>query len=98
MVMYSARGGGLLKPEGQQEGKESLSLLVGEGKARILLALQTPLHTQELAQRLGVTASAISQHLRRLQESGMVEAHRSSYYVYYRLSHRGQHLLELFID
>jgi DNA-binding transcriptional ArsR family regulator len=98
MVMYSARGGGLLEPDGEQEGQESLRLLVGEGKARILLALEIPLHTQELAQRLGVTASAISQHLGRLQESGMVEAHRSGYYVYYRLSHRGQKLLELFAE
>ena len=98
MVMYSARGGGLLEPEGQQEGRESLRLLVGDSKTRILIALQTALHTQELSQRLGVTAGAISQHLRRLQESGMVEAHRSGYYVYYRLSHRGQKLLELFAD
>lgn len=96
MVMYSARGGGLLEPDGQQEARESLRLLVGESKARLLIALQTPLHTQELSQRLGLTAGAISQHLNRLQESGMVEAHRSGYYVYYRLSHRGQKLLDLF--
>lgn len=98
MVMYSARGGGLLEPEPSNEADESLKMLVGEGKARLLWALQTPLHTQELSQRLGVTAGAISQQLKRLQEAGMVESYRNGYYVYYRLSHRGQQLLKLFSD
>ncbi len=96
MITYSARGAGLLKLEKATTIEKSLVLLVGEAKAKILTALLNPRHTQELALQLSLTSGAISQHLRSLKEIGLVESQRSGYYVYYRLSHRGQQLLELF--
>lgn len=96
MLMYSARGTGLLHIENDDDPDESLQLLVGEAKARVLHALRGPRHTQELARILNLSSGAVSQHLRRLQQAGMVDSHRSGYYVYYRLTHRGEQLLELF--
>jgi DNA-binding transcriptional ArsR family regulator len=40
---------------------------------------------EALAGELGVTASAVSQHLRRLTAVGLVTAERAGYYVHYRL-------------
>jgi DNA-binding transcriptional ArsR family regulator len=96
LLMYGARATGLLQIENDVEPDESLQLLVGAARARVLNALHKPRHTQELARVLSLSASAVSQHLRRLQQAGMVESHRSGYYVYYRLTHRGEQLLELF--
>lgn len=96
MLMYGARGTGLLQLEDDVVLDESLQLLVGEARARVLHALRSPRHTKELARILSLTSGAVSQHLRRLQQAGVVDSHRSGYYVYYRLTHRGEQLLELF--
>ena len=41
-----------------------------------------------LAQRLGVTQSAVSQHLRVLREAGLVIDEKRGYYVHYRLDEK----------
>jgi len=41
-----------------------------------------------LAHRLGVTHSAVSQHLRILREAGLVEGNRRGYWVHYSLDRR----------
>jgi DNA-binding transcriptional ArsR family regulator len=53
-----------------------------------LLARQEPgraLCVGRLAQELGVTASAVSQHLRILKDLGLVHAERRSYRIHYFL-------------
>jgi DNA-binding transcriptional ArsR family regulator len=98
MIIYRARGAGLWYAPQQQDTEKALVIALGEGKARLLSALNTPSHTTELARKLGITAGAVSQQLSRLSEAGLVQAHRSSNKVYYRLSPRGEKLLMLFME
>lgn len=81
-----------------QTADAALTVLLGESKTAILSALTRPQTTQELARKLGLSSGGVSQHLQRLREAGLVETYRSGYYVFYRLSQRGEKLRELFND
>jgi len=97
MLVYSARGAGLWwQPKPLEESNQALELTLGAGRASVLSALITPLSTGELAHKLQVSSGAISQHLGRLNEAGLVEPHRSGKRVYYQLTERGEGLLALF--
>jgi DNA-binding transcriptional ArsR family regulator len=92
-LSYPVRGGGLLY---QKPPSQSLELALGAGRASVLQALTTPASTSELAYRLMVTSSAVSQQLDRLKRAGLVEARRSGKRVYYQLTQRGEALIALF--
>lgn len=96
MLTYGARGTGLWYQAEMPEPNEALEIALGAGRARVLMALQSPAHTSELAVRLNLTSGAVSQHLQRLHQAGLVMSHRSSHRVYYRLSPRGEKLVGLF--
>jgi len=99
MVIYGARGGATLYHTPAQPDPESaLTMMIGEGRAKVLESLKTPLHTAELAHRLQVTSGAVSQHLGKLSQAGLVTSHRSSSKVYYRLTPRGEKLLAVFTE
>jgi len=58
-------------------------------RARILVHLTDgDLCVGALARRLGVTHSAVSQHLRILREAGLVEGDKRGYWVHYSLDRR----------
>ncbi|HEX2619649.1 MAG TPA: winged helix-turn-helix domain-containing protein, partial [Phototrophicaceae bacterium] len=95
MLVYGARGVGQWQQIAPLKN-QSLELLIGEGRASVLMALANPASTTELAHHLMMTAGAVSQHLNRLHETGLVEPHRSGKRVYYYLSRRGEQLLRLF--
>lgn len=95
MLIYNARGTGLWW-QPAKDSNQALELTLGAGRASVLQALITPLSTGELAQKLQVSSGAISQHLGRLNEAGLVEPHRSGKRVYYQLTQRGEGLLALF--
>lgn len=95
MILYTPRGAGLWNYE-TPAPSEALELVVGAGKSRILVALETPFSTGELAQKLSLTAGAVSQQLGKLHQAGLVESHRSGKHVFYRLSQRGTQLVSLF--
>jgi DNA-binding HxlR family transcriptional regulator len=95
MLNYPARGIGQWKQE-ISPALQSLELLVGPARASVLVALDIPATTSELARQLHITAGGISQHLDRLQQAGLVQPHRSGRSVYYQLTERGQGLLSLF--
>lgn len=95
MIIYTARGAGLWQYE-LPRPSEALELTLGVGKARLLVALETPLNTGELAHKLFLTAGAVSQQLKNLQQAGLVESFRSGKNVYHRLTLRGEKLMELF--
>jgi DNA-binding transcriptional ArsR family regulator len=58
-------------------------------RARILKHLsEQVLCVGALAQRLGVTHSAVSQHLRILREAGLVQGDKRGYWVHYSLDRR----------
>ena len=47
-----------------------------------------PLCVNALAKELGVTQSAISQHLRILRQAGLVRSERRGYFVHYTIDHK----------
>jgi DNA-binding HxlR family transcriptional regulator len=98
MLMYGARGMGLWYRPKNPEPDKALRLTLGTGRAKVLLSLLAPAHTTELAQKLNLTSGAISQHLQRLSQAGLVESHRNSHHVYYRLTARGENLVRLFTE
>nr|BFE81618.1 hypothetical protein GCM10020093_042190 [Planobispora longispora] len=57
--------------------------LLGRARAELLEALRSPATTTELARALGVTPSAVSQHLAVLRENGLVARERSGRNVLY---------------
>ena len=95
MIIYTSRGAGLWNYE-TPEPSEALEMIMGAGKSRILVALETPFSTGELAQKLSLTSGAVSQQLGKLHQAGLVESHRSGKHVFYRLSQRGNQLVALF--
>ncbi len=52
----------------------------------IELLKKEPLSVNALAEALGITQSAVSQHLRVLKGAGLVEADRQGYWIYYSLN------------
>jgi DNA-binding transcriptional ArsR family regulator len=60
-----------------------LERLIGSRRARILLELERPTATLELATRIGSSAGGISEHLRVLREGGLVTARREGRWVIY---------------
>ncbi len=95
MLNYPARGIGQWKRE-TSPALQSLELLVGPARASVLVALDIPATTSELARQLHLTSGGVSQHLDRLERAGLVQPHRSGRSVYYQLTERGQSLLKLF--
>ncbi|MEW2416581.1 helix-turn-helix domain-containing protein [Streptomyces sp. NPDC046866] len=73
-------------------GGSALALLLGAPRARLLRMLAEPLATVELARRLRVTPSAVSQHLRVLYAAGLVTRARHGRQVLYRRSPLGDGL------
>ncbi|MBZ0307976.1 MAG: winged helix-turn-helix domain-containing protein, partial [Anaerolineae bacterium] len=95
MIVYTPRGVGQWRQK-LPEPDQSLEIALGTGRARVLSALATPLTTGEVARRLDLTAGAVSQHLGRLEQAGLVTPHRSGKRVFYHLTARGEQLLSLF--
>jgi DNA-binding transcriptional ArsR family regulator len=96
MIIYRARGCGLWNREALPDPETALRAAFGDMRANMLAILREPTPTSGIARQLGVTAGAVSQQLSRLMDAGLLDAHRSGYRVYYRLSDRGQKLMELF--
>ncbi|REE99473.1 ArsR/SmtB family transcription factor [Thermomonospora umbrina] len=62
---------------------DALGALLGRGRAAVLAGLEAPVSTTELARRLGVTPSSVSQHLAVLRGCGLVSGHRVGRRVLY---------------
>ncbi|MFI7543394.1 ArsR/SmtB family transcription factor [Actinoplanes sp. NPDC049599] len=74
-LAYPARGVGTLW-EPRPESSGALGAVLGRGRTRLLLELDAPSSTTELARRAGMTAGGVSQHLTVLRAAGLVTAHR----------------------
>ncbi len=92
-IAYRARGIGTLWESVPIRPAQALVDLIGAGRAGVLRALDAPTSTTELAQRLGVTASAVSQHLAVLHRGGLVGKARAGRAVLYARSEVGDKLL-----
>jgi len=74
-LAYPARGVATLW-ERRSESPDALGAVLGRGRTRLLVELGTPASTTDLAQRTGMTAGGVSQHLAALRAAGLVAAHR----------------------
>jgi len=92
-LRYPARGTGTLWTAGTRPVPGSAVRLLGRQRAQLLEALRSPATTTDLAAALQVTASAVSQHLAILRESGLVAGERVGRNVFHRTTERGLDLL-----
>jgi DNA-binding transcriptional ArsR family regulator len=98
-LLYPARGAatvweGDADPGSASGGLGAVEALLGGPRARLLGALRSPATTSALAERFGVTPSAVSQHLAVLHRAGLIDRQRSGRAVLYQASELGVSLLE----
>jgi DNA-binding transcriptional ArsR family regulator len=74
-LAYPARGIATLW-EGPRRASDALTAVIGRGRAQILVEMRSPLSTTELAERIGMSAGGVSQHLAALRGAGLVATHR----------------------
>ncbi len=91
-LVYPSRGVGTLWASAPTTGTRDLVSLIGAPRTKLLTLLEEPLPTVELARRLRVTPSAVSQHLRVLHATGLVTRARHGRQVLYRRSPLGDQL------
>lgn len=91
-IRYPARGAAAVWEAGTPSLAATENLL-GRSRAWLLTALRSPATPGSLALRLGVTRSAVSQHLKVLYRSGLVERQHSGRQVLYWASDLGLALL-----
>jgi DNA-binding transcriptional ArsR family regulator len=93
MLAYPCRGVGTLWVPAPVADNAALAALLGTPRARLLGQLEEPLATAEIARRLSVTPSAVSQHLQVLHATGLVTRARDGRQVLYRRSPLGDQLI-----
>ena len=91
-LVYPSRGVATLWHPAPVADEAALASLLGAPRARLLGLLGEPLPTVEIARRLRVTPSAVSQHLRVLYATGLVTRARDGRQVLYRRSSLGDRL------
>jgi DNA-binding transcriptional ArsR family regulator len=91
-LVYPSRGIGTLWSPPPEPDEAALVRLLGRPRTVLLEMLAEPLPTVELARRLKVTPSAVSQHLRVLRATGLVAGVRDRRQVLYRRTVFGDQL------
>lgn len=71
---------------------DALESLLGRRRARVLLELDRPASTLALAQRIGVSAGSVSDHLAVLRRAGLVMGRREGRQVIYARTAKGDDL------
>jgi DNA-binding transcriptional ArsR family regulator len=97
-IGYQARGTAGLWSLEATGADERLELLLGQGRAAVLRALEQPASTTELARRLSYAPSTVSAHLDVLSRAGLVDRHRVRRSVFYGLNATGRSLVALLGD
>lgn len=92
VLSYPCRGVATLWAPAPAVDAGALTSLLGAARARLLGLLDEPLATVEIARRLRVTPSAVSQHLQVLHATGLVTRTRDGRHVLYRRSPLGDQL------
>ncbi|WP_433463358.1 helix-turn-helix domain-containing protein [Spirillospora sp. CA-128828] len=94
MLAYPSRAVATLWAPNPAADATALASLIGAPRAGLLHLLAEPLPTVEIARRLRVTPSAVSQHLRVLYATGLVTRARDGRHVLYRRSSLGDQLTD----
>lgn len=90
-VIYPARGIGALWDTKPASGEPAgLGALIGARRAAVLLDLDQPRSTRDLASRLDMTPSGVSQHLAVLRDAGLVRSQRVGRVVLYARTGTGE--------
>ncbi|MEV6928737.1 DUF5937 family protein [Dactylosporangium sp. NPDC051485] len=89
-LVYPARGVAALWEE--SPAQTGLGELLGRSRARLLLALDSPASTTQLAARLRLAVGAVGDHLAVLRRAGLVRPARSGRSVLYRRTALGDAL------
>jgi biotin operon repressor len=92
LILYPARGIATLWEPQALPAPDALAGLLGATRAGLLVQLATPASSTELAVRLGVTTTAVNQHLRALHAGGLLVSARHGRSVLYRRSDLGDQL------
>ena len=92
LITYPARGRATVWAAAPSPGRDALVELLGAPRARLLTLLDRPATTTELAHRLSVSPSAVSQHLRVLHSAGLLNRARNGRSVLYLRSPLGDQL------
>jgi DNA-binding CsgD family transcriptional regulator len=82
-LTYAARGVGDVWATPLDATETPVAELIGRGRASLLALLDLPQSTSQLAARLGVAPSTVSEHLSILRRSKLVRSHRSGRTVLY---------------
>ena len=93
-MRYPARGVGTLWTAGTRPADGAVVKLLGRARADLLEALRSPATGVDLARSLGVTPSAVSQHLRVLREARLLATVRRGRRVLYVTTTLGLSLLD----
>jgi DNA-binding transcriptional ArsR family regulator len=83
-LIYPARGVAALWERPGLASSDALGRLLGASRAAILLALEEPASTSQLAATLGQSLGGIGDHLAVLREAGLISRARSGRSVLYR--------------
>ena len=92
-IIYPARGSALLW-EPVRSAPGSLAALIGARRASILLSLDAPRSTTDLARSLELLPGSVSQHLTVLHDAGLISRHRVRRLVLYSRSSKGDLLAD----
>jgi len=92
-IAYPARGAATLWEPARAAPPDALGALLGKLRAGVLMALDRPRSTTDLARALGVSAGGVSQHLSVLRRAGLVHGHRVGRVVLYLRSPAGDGLV-----
>ncbi|MFD7157696.1 DUF5937 family protein [Kribbella sp. NPDC059898] len=93
LIMYPARGLATLWETETSPSADALAGLIGRVRAGLMGLLETPASSTDLARRLGVTPTAVNQHLRALRAAGLLASARHGRSVLYHRSDLGDSLV-----
>lgn len=93
VISYGARGQAHMWVHRPPVDPDAVSALLGSARATLLRLLNEPRSSTDLAAELGVTTSAVNQHLRVMHASGLLAADRFGRHVLYRRSATGDALV-----
>ena len=82
-VAYPARGAGMLWAARPTADTSALAAVLGRSRTLLLVELENPASTTDLAGRTGMSPPGVSQHLSALRHAGLVSAHRAGRSVLY---------------